>query len=153
MSMRTRLHRSWERVRTEPGLKKNVIVIGILLVLATGAGGWVLGNQRFDPPWSHKYEISAEFEAVPGIAPGNGQEVRMNGVIVGQIVGADVADGGHAVVTMKLDPDQRVYSNATLVLRPKSPLNEMYVEIDPGGPPAAVVPSGGTRRCAAWSPR
>lgn len=144
MDVRRRLRKNWERVRTEPGLKKNVIVMALLLVLATAAGSWVLGNQRFTAPWADRFELAAEFEAVPGVAPGNGQEVRMHGVIVGQITDARVNDAGRAELVMSLDPGHPVYENARLVLRPKSPLNEMYVEIDPGAPPAAEVRSGET---------
>ncbi len=144
MDLRKRLHRNWQRVRTEPGLKKNVIVMALLLVLATVAGSWVLGNQRFTAPWADRFELAAEFEAVPGVAPGNGQEVRMYGVIVGQITDARVNDEGRAELVMSLDPGHPVYEDARLVLRPKSPLNEMYVEIDPGTPDAGRVESGTT---------
>ena len=138
MDVRRRLRKNWERVRTEPGLKKNVIVMALLLVLATAAGSWVLGNQRFTAPWADRFELAAEFEAVPGVAPGNGQEVRMHGVIVGQITDARVNDAGRAELVMSLDPGHPVYENARLVLRPKSPLNEMYVEIDPGDFPVTT---------------
>lgn len=144
MDVRRRLRKNWERVRTEPGLKKNVVVMALLLVLAAAAGSWVLGNQRFTAPWADRFEFAAEFEAVPGVAPGNGQEVRMHGVIVGQITDARVNDAGRAELVMSLDPGHPVYENARLVLRPKSPLNEMYVEIDPGAPPAARVENGET---------
>ncbi|HVK30479.1 MAG TPA: MlaD family protein [Nocardioides sp.] len=144
MGLRKRLHKNWERVRTEPGLKKNVITMALLLVLATAAGSWVLGNQRFTAPWADRFELAAEFEAVPGVAPGNGQEVRMYGVIVGQITDARVNDAGRAELVMSLDPGHPVYEDARLVLRPKSPLNEMYVEIDPGTPDAGRVESGAT---------
>lgn len=144
MNVRRRLRKNWERVRTEPGLKRNVVAMGMLLVLATVAGSWVLGNQRFTAPWADRFEFAAEFEAVPGVAPGNGQEVRMRGVIVGQITDARVNKAGRAELVMSLDPGHPVYENARLVLRPKSPLNEMYVEIDPGTSAAARVKAGAT---------
>lgn len=152
MSLRSRLLRNLDRVRTEPGLGKNVGVIAAVVVLALIAGGWVLGNQRFTPPWADRFHLSAEFEAVPGIAPGNGQEVRIAGVLAGQITDARVDDAGQAVLDMELERGFRIYDNATLVLRPKSPLNEMYVSIDPGGAPGrelkdgATVPVTNTRR-------
>lgn len=144
MTIRTRWHKHLARLRTEPGLKKNVIALAGLVSLALVAGVTILTQQRFTPPWADRYELSAEFEAVPGISPGNGQEVRIAGIIVGQIAAAEVGANGRAKVRMSLEPGQKVYRNAHLVLRPKSPLNEMYVSIDPGGPPAAVIPSGGT---------
>ncbi|MEN8674052.1 MlaD family protein [Nocardioides sp.] len=144
MSFKTRWKRNLDRIRTEPGLKKNVIVIGTLIVLALVSGSVILGNQRFTAPWADRYQLSAEFEATPGIAPGNGQEVRMNGVIVGQITGARVGDEGRAVVDMELEPEYSVHEDAVLTLRPKSPLNEMYVTINPGTSSSPQVPSGST---------
>lgn len=144
MSARSRWQRSLERVRSEPGLKKNVSVIAALVVLALVAGGWILSNQRFNAPWQDRFVLAAEFDAVPGVSPGNGQEVRISGVIVGQIVGADVNENGRPQLTMNLDPGVKVYDNARLVLRPKSPLNEMYVTIAPGGPPGRLLDSGAT---------
>lgn len=133
-----------ERLRTEPGLKKNVVAIGILLTLGLVAAGWILGNQRFTTPWADRFTLTAEFEAVPGVAPGNGQEVRVAGVIVGQITEANVGPTGKAQLVMDLEPDVEIYRNARLVLRPKSPLNEMYVEVSPGAPPAERLRSGTT---------
>ncbi|RYJ06423.1 MAG: MCE family protein, partial [Actinomycetales bacterium] len=143
-SLRHQLSTSWERVKTEPGLKKNVGALTILVVLAVGAGGWILSNQSFTPPWSDDITLKAEFEAAPGIAPGNGQEVRVPGVMVGSITGADVNKDGRAEITMRVEKDTEIYDNATLVLRPKSPLNEMYVTIAPGDSSARRVTSGHT---------
>lgn len=126
------LRKNWERIKTEPGLGRNVATLVALVVLAALAGGWILGNQNFTPPWSDDLRLSAEFEALPGIAPGNGQEVRVSGVMVGNIVEAEVNERGRPEVVMTVDKDVPVYRDATLVLRPKSPLNEMYVTIDPG---------------------
>lgn len=142
--MRLNLATHWERVKTEPGLKKNVIALAALLVTAVLAGGWILGNQQFTPPWSDDVIVAAAFEATPGISPGNGQEVRVSGIKVGDIIEADVNDKGKAVLQLSIDKDIEVYDDATLVLRPKSPLNEMYVTIDPGGetPGAKQVKTG-----------
>lgn len=139
MSISTRLHTWWDRVRTEPGLGRNVAAYVALLALALGAGGWILSNQQFTPPWSDDITVTASFEALPGIAPGNGQEVRVSGVIVGSINEASVNDKGESVVTMRLDQDVEIHEDAVLVLGPKSPLNEMYVTIDPGSAEADLI--------------
>lgn len=141
---RLNLRKHWDRIRTEPGLGRNVGIWVGVIVLALGAGGWILSQQNFKPPWSNEVTIQAEFAATPGVAPGNGQEVRVAGVIVGRITGADVNSRGRAELTMSLEKGTKLYHNASLVLRPKSALNEMYVTIDPGGPPAEPVASGHT---------
>jgi phospholipid/cholesterol/gamma-HCH transport system substrate-binding protein len=138
------MSRIWERVRTEPGLARNTFVTAALVVLAMVAGGIILSQQRFIAPWQHRYVLYATFQASPGISPGQGQEVRIAGVQVGQIVSADVDDAGQArlLLSMTGDYENKVYDNAHLVLRPKSPLNEMYVIMNPGGPPGKPLPSG-----------
>ncbi len=137
-----RMGRTFERVRTEPGLAKNTIVVLALVVVAGVVGGILLANQRFVVPWDDRQVFYAEFEAAPGISPGNGQEVRVAGVNVGSIVGAQVGSQGRAMLTMSIERGHRVFENARLVLRPKSPLNEMYVTVAPGGPPAKEIRDG-----------
>jgi len=143
-SRREHLARAFERVKTEPGLARNTIVLIALLAIAAVVGGIVLANQRFVAPWDNRQVFYASFAATPGVSPGNGQEVRIAGVNVGDIVGADVDDTGHARLEMSIERGHHLYENAKLVLRPKSPLNEMYVTIDPGGPPSPAIPDGYT---------
>jgi phospholipid/cholesterol/gamma-HCH transport system substrate-binding protein len=139
-----RLGRTWERVRTEPGLARNTFVTAALIVLALVVGGFILGQQRFIAPWQERYELYATFQATPGISPGQGQDVRIAGVQVGQIVDADVDDAGQARLRLSLERqfENKVYDNAHIILRPKSPLNEMYVILNPGGPPGKPLSSG-----------
>jgi phospholipid/cholesterol/gamma-HCH transport system substrate-binding protein len=141
-SRRRRWHTMLQRIRNEPGLGRDVVVVLVLLVLALVSGGIILGNQRFTPPWADRFALTATFEGAPGVSPGNGQEVRVAGVIAGQITGAEVGPDGLARVAMELEPGTELYDNARLVLRPKSPLNEMYVEIAPGRPPGRRLISG-----------
>ncbi|GAA5109992.1 hypothetical protein GCM10025762_17380 [Haloechinothrix salitolerans] len=140
----SRVRRTWERVRSEPGLKRNLAVLAGLIVLAAVVGGWILGNQRFTPPWENRLIVNATFEGTPGISPGNGQEVRIAGVPVGEVRSADVDDNGNAVVEMAIEREHAVYEDATVVLRPKSPLNEMYILLDPGTPGAKRLSDGDT---------
>jgi phospholipid/cholesterol/gamma-HCH transport system substrate-binding protein len=139
-SRKERASRAFERVKTEPGLARNSIVVLALILIAAVVGGIVLANQRFIAPWDSRQIVYAAFEDTPGVSPGNGQEVRIAGVNVGDIVGDEVDSHGQAVLKLSIEKGHTLYKNASLVLRPKSPLNEMYVEISPGGPPAEVVP-------------
>jgi phospholipid/cholesterol/gamma-HCH transport system substrate-binding protein len=139
-----RIRRTFERVRNEPGLGRNVAVLLVLIVAATAVGSVILSRQRFSLPWDNKFSFYAVFPGAPGVSPGHGQEVRIAGVPVGLIDDASVDSGGHARLKLTIDPKYPVYDNATVVLRPKSPLNEMYVELSPGGPPGHRLHSGGT---------
>jgi phospholipid/cholesterol/gamma-HCH transport system substrate-binding protein len=141
--MTTRWRRTWLRLRTVPGLGRDVAVIAALMVAGTGVGGYILSQQRIVWPWQDRISFQADFDEAPGISPNNGQEVRVAGVTVGEITAARVTDDGKARLTLRVDPDRAVlYDNSRLVLRPKSPLNEMYVNIVPGGPPGRQLRGG-----------
>ncbi len=55
------------------------------------------------------------------------------GIQVGKISSVDLEDG-HAVVGMDIEPKylELIHPNANLLLRPKTNLNDMTIEIDPG---------------------
>lgn len=142
-----RLGLYWQRVRNEPGLGRNVLVLAALIALGVGTCAYILSQQGSGTttwPWEDRFTLTAEFDNAPAVAPGQGQEVRIAGVQVGKIESARVSKDGKAALKLSLEPGYTVYDNARTVLRPKSPLNEMYVALDPGGPPGKPLPEGGT---------
>lgn len=148
------LRTRWHRMRTVPGLGKNVVTLVVLVAFASIAGVIVLsaqGSGLSTWPWTDRFRFQAAFDDAHGVAPGQGQEVRIAGVTVGAIEGASVGADGKAVLELGIERGHRIFDNATLVLRPKSPLNEMYVTIQPGGPPGkpiaegALLPAGNTK--------
>jgi phospholipid/cholesterol/gamma-HCH transport system substrate-binding protein len=142
--MRLSISTVWERARTEPGLRRNLVAIGVLMVLGTVFAGYFLSHQRFNSPWEDRYTVYALFEEAAAVSPGNGQEVRIAGVPVGDIRDADVTEDGRARLKLRIDSEHEIHEDATIVLRPKSPLNDMYVEIDPGTPDAPALGDGDT---------
>ena len=134
----------WERARSEPGLGRNLLAYAALVLVGTMVAGYFLANQRFNPPWEDKYTVYAMFEESGGVAPGRGQEVRIAGVEVGDIRSAEVGEDGKARLELRIDSDQVVHKDARILLRPKSPLNDMYIEISPGTPDAAELKDGDT---------
>lgn len=121
---------------------RNGVVMLVVVALGVGVGAAILSQQRVFWPWERTFTFSATFAETAGISPGNGQEVRIAGVPVGQITDAHVDPGGHAVVEMRLRGDHPIHRNARLVIRPKSPLNEIFVNVDPGGPPSPELTDG-----------
>lgn len=138
-SMSTRI----ARFRAQPGVGRDLRVLAALLVVGAAVSSFILVKQRVHLPWEHRYTFAGDFASVTAVSPGHGQEVRIAGVPVGSITGASLNKDGRARLTMQLEPGHPVYRNATLVLRPKSPLNEMYVEMDPGTKAAGTLHDGG----------
>jgi phospholipid/cholesterol/gamma-HCH transport system substrate-binding protein len=128
----------------EFALVVGVIVVGVLV------GGYILSNQRFYlPKWvpvvgSDFVDYKAQFSSAQSITPGQGQTVQVAGVDVGDISKVDLV-GGRALVTMKIRRKYTpIYRNATALLRPKTGLNDMVLELDPGSRNAGVAPKGYT---------
>ena len=113
------------------------IIVLILLALFTllvilyyqkaALPGWVPGlGQDF-------YKVNAEFTTAQAVTPGQGQAIDIAGIQVGKVGGVSLEDGV-AVVEMDIDPKyaELIHSDATLLLRPKTGLNDMVIEVDPG---------------------
>ena len=120
-------------------------VIGLAL-LAALVGGYIVHNQRMRFPWEGKpFELQAAFSTAQAVTPGQGQTVRVSGVRVGDITKVGLKDG-HAVVTLSLDPEYKdlVHTDATALLRPKTGLKDMFIELDPGTGKAPLAQRGWT---------
>jgi phospholipid/cholesterol/gamma-HCH transport system substrate-binding protein len=142
--VKRRVARFWDLARSEPGLGRNLVAIGVLVALGTVFAAYFLSHQRFNPPWEDRYTVYATFDEAAAISPGNGQEVRIAGVPVGDIRDASVTDDGRALLELRIDSEHEIHSDATVVLRPKSPLNDMYVEVNPGTSDAPALTDGDT---------
>ena len=56
------LPRMWAHARSEPGLFRNIMVMAALMVLGLGVGGYILSQQRFNPPWENVLIFEATFD-------------------------------------------------------------------------------------------
>lgn len=140
--MSSRFSKTWERVRTVPGLGRDVTAVAVLIVGAMVSLGIMYPKMTTAFPWDNRAHVFVEFPRVPGVNPNSSQKVTISGVIVGQVVGWEATDHNTAVLDLNIDGSQRVYQNARAVLRPKNVLNDMTVELDPGGPPAPLLGEG-----------
>jgi phospholipid/cholesterol/gamma-HCH transport system substrate-binding protein len=126
----------------------------ILLVLGSSAvGGYILSNQRLNyPAWmpvigQKLFKLEVELDTGQGVLPGQGQAVNVSGVRVGDIAGIELEDG-KAIATLNIQERfARVYPDATALLRPKTGVKDMIMELDPGTPSAGPkLESGGRIR-------
>ena len=118
-------------------------VIG-LVVLGVTMAVYILGQQsmRFPLVEDTPKRIAVELENAQAVQPGQGQTVRVAGVEVGRIAGVEVEDGV-AVVELELDSEYEdlIREDATALLRPKTALKDMFIEVTPGT--GRVVEEGG----------
>ena len=137
---------------------RDFIALMILLLIGTGVGAYIMSNQRlYLPAWvpgvgTDFYELKAEFPTAQAVVPGQGQTVDIAGVPVGEIGKVDLKNGV-AVVEMKIRKKYApVYRDASLLLRPKTGLKDMIIEMDPGNPKAGAYEEGETISVSQTSP-
>ncbi|MDT7621102.1 MAG: phospholipid/cholesterol/gamma-HCH transport system substrate-binding protein [Pseudonocardiales bacterium] len=133
----------WQRLRTVPGLGRDVSAMITLVIIGVVAAGIILAQMNLTPPWAERFTFKIELADAVAVSPGNSQEVRIAGVRVGQIVASAPTDHNTSSVTLSIEPGHPIYDNARAVLRSVNPLNQMYVTLNPGGPPGHLLPEGG----------
>ena len=139
-------------------IKKNLgnfaAIIG-LIVIAAGVSVVILHEQRLRFPFFQPkpFQLKAEFSTAQAVVAGQGQTVRVSGVRIGDIGGVDLKDG-HAVIKMDIDPEYKdlVHTNASALLRPKTGLKDMFIDLEPGGGDAPRVREGFTIPIRATQP-
>jgi phospholipid/cholesterol/gamma-HCH transport system substrate-binding protein len=111
------------------------LAIVALFLLAVGIGGYILSQERLRFPLIQErpksvYVVLPDAQAVQ---PGQGQTVRVAGVKVGDIGKVGLEDG-RARVQLQIDPKYKrlIKRDATALLRTKTGLKDMFVEVDPG---------------------
>jgi phospholipid/cholesterol/gamma-HCH transport system substrate-binding protein len=139
-------------------IKKNLgnfaAIIG-LVVIAAGVSLYILDQQRLRLPFLEPkpYRLKAEFSTAQAVVAGQGQTVRVAGVRIGDIGGVELKNG-RAVIAMDIDPEYKdlVHTNATALLRPKTGLKDMFIDLQPGGGDAPVAKRGFTIPIRATQP-
>jgi len=126
--------------------------IGALFVAAIAVTLYILEHQPSFVFGQSYYTVRAPFATAAAVTPGQGQAVTIAGVQVGQVGGVSLQDG-RAVVTMNIYKKYRpIYNDATVLVRPRTPLKDMYLALDPGTRSAGAVPPGGTLSAANTNP-
>ena len=137
-SSRWRHFRAWLS-RQSRGHRKDTIAIVVLAIAGIVMMLGIFTQQKASlPSWlplvGEEFDhITAEFATAQAVTPGQGQSVDIAGIQIGKVTSVDLEDG-HAVVGMDIVPEymELIHPNATLLLRPKTGLNDMIVEVSPG---------------------
>ena len=126
------------------------IAVLTMVVIAAVTGGYILAHENLKvPSWvpvfgQSFFVLKANMQTAQALEAGQGQAVTIAGAKIGEIGGVELHQGV-AQVTMKLEPKYaRIYRNATLLMRPKTNLQDMTVEVNPGNPSAGRLQSGAT---------
>ena len=128
------------------------VAIAVLIVAAFGVTTYILKHQPSFVFGKSYYTVHAQFANAAAVTSGQGQAVTIAGVQVGQ-VGGITLQNGRAVVTMNIYKQYApIYRNATVLLRPRTPLKDMYLALDPGTRSAGAIPVGGTLGVANTNP-
>jgi phospholipid/cholesterol/gamma-HCH transport system substrate-binding protein len=129
---------------------RDFLAIIALLIISLVVAVIILDHQRLALPpgvpvlGKDVFEINAELSTAQAVTPGQGQTVNIAGVEVGQISSVKLA-GGKAVIGMKIERQyDRIYRNATILLRPKTGLKDMVAELNPGTEDAGKLQEGET---------
>ncbi|HEX6602733.1 MAG TPA: MlaD family protein, partial [Solirubrobacterales bacterium] len=121
------------------GRRKDTIAIVVLAIAGIAMMLGIFTQQKASlPAWlpvvgEEFEEITAEFSTAQAVTAGQGQSVNIAGIEIGKVTSVEL-ENGHAVVGMDIEPEymQLIHPNAEFLLRPKTNLNDMTVEVDPG---------------------
>ncbi len=140
----------WSRFRSSlsrqaRGRSKDTIAIAVLAAIGIVMTLWIFTQQKASlPSWipavgEEFAHVTGEFTTAQAVTPGQGQAVVIAGIQIGKVASVELEDV-HAVVGMDIEPQymELIHPDATLLLRPKTNLNDMTVEVDPGKAPGHI---------------
>lgn len=121
---------------------RDFVAIVSLLVIALAIAGVILDNQRFRFPIieAKPTTMYAELPTAQAVTPGQGQTVEVAGVKIGLITGVKLRDGvGVVRLEIKDEYEDLLHTDATALLRPRTGLKDMFLQVDPGSDKAPVA--------------
>jgi phospholipid/cholesterol/gamma-HCH transport system substrate-binding protein len=118
---------------------RDFVAILALTVLALAVTVGILSQQQYPyPEWipllgKDRFELKAAFSTAQAVTPGQGQTVNIAGVKAGDVTEVNLEEG-HAVVTMSMEEEYAplIHEDATMLLRPRTGLQDMTLEMEPG---------------------
>jgi phospholipid/cholesterol/gamma-HCH transport system substrate-binding protein len=125
---------------------RDFLAIAALIVFGVLVTGYVLSQQQQPyPSWvpflgDDRFTLKADLETAQAVTPGQGQTVNIAGVKVGDISNVELHNGV-ASVTMLIESKYAplIHTDATVLLRPRTGLQDMTLEIDTGSKGPAIA--------------
>lgn len=107
-------------------------VLGLLAAIALVAAGKVVFDQLTGPP-AGSYQVTVRLgHAGNGLDAGS--DVKVRGILVGQVTDIRLGDNAQAVATLTIFPGPRLPADVTPVVTSKTFLGEKQVELRPAAP-------------------
>jgi len=138
--------------------RRAFVAVVSMIVIAALVGGYILAHENLKlPGWvpvlgRSYFTLKAEFQTAQAVTPGQGQAVTIAGAKIGEVASVELHNGV-AVVTMKVIPKYAlIYRDATVLLRPKTQLQDITIEVSPGNPSSGRLHSGETIPLAQTAP-
>jgi len=134
-SPRSRISHGLSRERFALEIKRArgpfVVLVGMAL-LTLLAITFIVGNLRNNLPWEDPYRVRVAVDDAKGVVSGK-NEVRISGVPVGLIEKVEL-EAGRPVLSIAIERKYGVlHRDARLRLRPKTPLNDLYLDVERRG--------------------
>jgi phospholipid/cholesterol/gamma-HCH transport system substrate-binding protein len=123
-----------------------IAIIGLMLIAGV-VSVYILSNQRLRFPFvdEEPFHVNVALATAQAVTPGQGQTAQVAGVQIGDIGKVTLRDG-QAIV--RLDIKQKfkdlIHTDARALLRPRTGLKDMYVQVIPGSAGAPVAKDGFT---------
>jgi phospholipid/cholesterol/gamma-HCH transport system substrate-binding protein len=133
--------------------KAFLAIVGLIAV-AGAVSVFILDQQRMRFPWEPSpLRLKAEFPTAQAVTAGQGQTVRVSGVRIGDIGAVELKDG-KAVVEMVIDAKYKgmVRTDAHALLRPRTGLKDMFIDLEPGSDRAPAAQAGYTIPISSTAP-
>jgi phospholipid/cholesterol/gamma-HCH transport system substrate-binding protein len=133
---------------------REFVAILALVAIAGVVAVSVLDEQRMRFPWEEDpLRLRVELATAQAVTPGQGQTVRVAGVRIGDIGEVELEDG-RAIVELVVDPEYNgmIRTDARALLRPKTGLKDMFIDLEPGNADAPPARAGFTIPISSTAP-
>lgn len=107
------------------------LAVGVFTLIAVAAAGYLaVGLGDIELGTSDKYIVYAEFDNISGLK--DGASVEIAGVQIGEVVGISLSKDLLAMVTLRINKNQRLRSDDIAAIRTKGIIGDRFVKISPG---------------------